>query len=105
MARGKKKKFRTRRESPEPTIPGFDRPLLYRLSYEASREQAVGDYGGNCGNATVKDTNECCTATTKEKVLVRNWEIALARPFSCEGAQDFVFLGQNVRINDKLVNV
>ena len=30
-----------------------------RLSYEARREQVVGDYGGDCGNVNVKCTNEC----------------------------------------------
>ena len=33
----------------EPTIFGFDRPLLFRLIYEARQEQAVGDCGCNCG--------------------------------------------------------
>ena len=28
----------------EPTTSGFERPLLYRLNYEARREQVVGDY-------------------------------------------------------------
>ena len=50
----------------EPKTSGFDRPLLYRLNYEARREQVVGDNGGNCGNvntmnvvpgASTKDTN------------------------------------------------
>ena len=41
---------RTRqRKSIEPTSSGFDGPLFYRLSYEASREQVADDYGGNCG--------------------------------------------------------
>ena len=43
----------------EPTTSVFDRRLLNRLSYETSREQVVGDYGGNCGNVNVKGTNEC----------------------------------------------
>ena len=30
----------------KPTTSGFDRPLLYRLSYDARQEQVVGDYGG-----------------------------------------------------------
>ena len=30
------------------TSSGFDRPLLYRLSCEARREQVVGDCGGYC---------------------------------------------------------
>ena len=34
----------------EPTTSGLDRPLLYRLSYEARREQILGGYDGNCGN-------------------------------------------------------
>ena len=33
----------------------FDRPLLYRLSYEARREQVMaGDYGGNHANVNVE---------------------------------------------------
>ena len=43
---------RQRKQSPtsagiEPSTSGFDRPLLYRLSYEARRGQVVGDCGGN----------------------------------------------------------
>ena len=34
----------------EQTTSRFDRPLFYRLSYEARMEQAVDDYGDNCGN-------------------------------------------------------
>ena len=30
-----------------PMTSGFNRPLLYRLSYEARREQVVRDTGGN----------------------------------------------------------
>ena len=50
---------RQREKSPtsagiEPTTSEFDRPSLYRLSYEASREQVVDDNGGNCGNANVQ---------------------------------------------------
>ena len=41
----------------EPTTSGFDRPLLYQLSYKGRWEQVVGDYGGNCGNVNVKATN------------------------------------------------
>ena len=37
----------------EPTIFGFDRPLLYRLSYKARRAQVVSDYRGNGGNVNV----------------------------------------------------
>lgn len=33
--------------------------VLYRLCYEARREQVVGGYGGYCGNVKVKGTNEC----------------------------------------------
>ena len=36
------------------TISGFDRPLLYRLSYEARREEVVGDYGSNCDHVDVR---------------------------------------------------
>ena len=50
----------------EHTISVFDRPLLYRLSYETSRVQVVDDYGGNCGNVNVQGTNECCAAKTKD---------------------------------------
>ena len=53
---GQRKKSLTS-EGAEPTSSGFDRPLLYRLSYEARREPVVGDCGGNCGNVNVKDTN------------------------------------------------
>ena len=31
----------------EPKTSGFDRPVLYRLSYEARRRQVVSDYGDN----------------------------------------------------------
>ena len=41
----------------EPTPSRFHRPLLFRLSYEARREQVVGDYGVNCSNVNVKGTN------------------------------------------------
>ena len=34
----------------ESTTCGFDRLLLYRLSYEARREQVLDDDGGNCAN-------------------------------------------------------
>ena len=37
----------------EPTTSEFDRPLLYRLSYETRREQVVGNYGGNCDSVNV----------------------------------------------------
>ena len=33
-----------------------DRPLLYRLNYEARPEQVVGGYRGNCGNVNLKIT-------------------------------------------------
>ena len=46
--------------------PGFHRSLLYRLSYEARREQVVGDYGGNCSNVNVKGTNERRASSTKD---------------------------------------
>ena len=46
----------------EPMISGDDRPLLYRLSYEARREQV--DCGGNCANVNMKGTNECYAAST-----------------------------------------
>ena len=36
------------------TTLGFDRPSLYRLIYEARREQVVGDNGGRCGDVNVK---------------------------------------------------
>ena len=44
---------RQRKKSPtsagiEFTPSGFDRPLLYQLSYEDRRQQVVSDYGGNC---------------------------------------------------------
>ena len=60
---------RARKKSPtsegiEPRTSGFDQPLLYRLSYEARREQVVGDYGGNCGNVSVTGTNECFAASS-----------------------------------------
>ena len=56
----KKEKIPTSAEIEPTTVgSGFDRPLPYRLSYEANREQVVGDVGGNCGNVNVKDTNEC----------------------------------------------
>ena len=41
----------------ELTISGFNRPLLYRLSYETRKEQVGGDCGGNCGNVNVKEIN------------------------------------------------
>lgn len=46
------------------------------LAMRPDESKACVCYGGNCGNATVKDTKEICTANTKEKVLVRKWEIA-----------------------------
>ena len=55
---------RTRQRKKISDLIGFDRPLLYRLSYEASREQVVSDNGGNCGNVNMKGTNECCTSST-----------------------------------------
>ena len=55
----------------EPTTSGFDRPLLYGLSYEA-----------NGSNLNVKGTNECCPASTKDTNVVSSsvldengWEI------------------------------
>ena len=47
--------MRQREKSPtstgvEPTTSGYDQPLLYRLSYEARREQVERDNGGNYGN-------------------------------------------------------
>ena len=62
---------RQRKKSPtsagiEPKTSGFDRPLLYRQSYEARQEHVVSDYSGNCGNVNVKGTNECCASSTKD---------------------------------------
>ena len=62
---------RQRKKSPtsagvEPTTSGFDRPLLYRLRYDARRGQVDGGYHGNCGNVNVNGTNEYCAASTKE---------------------------------------
>ena len=62
---------RQRKKSPtspgiEPTISGFDRSLLYRLSHEARRKHVVGDCGGNDSNVNMKGTNECYTVSTKD---------------------------------------
>ena len=63
---------RQRKKSPtsariERTNFGFDRPLLYRLSYEARRDQVVCNYGGNWGNVNVNGTKECCAASTMNR--------------------------------------
>ena len=37
----------------EPSTCGFDRPLLYRLSYKVRWEQVAGDHqGGTCSNVS-----------------------------------------------------
>ena len=46
----------------QPTASGFDRPLLYQLSYEARREQVVREMVVIAVNVNMKDTNECCAS-------------------------------------------
>ena len=56
----------------EPTNPGFDRPLLYRLSHKARRAQLVGyyQYGGNCGNVNVKGICDAIALRTKHSLAL-----------------------------------
>ena len=58
----------------EPTTSGFDRPLLFRLSYEATQQQTVGDNGGIKSNVKVEGTNEY-----RNLIAISNFRFSLTR--------------------------
>ena len=89
--RGQRKKFPTS-AGIEPTISGFDRPLLYRLSYEARWEQVVDDYGGNCGNVNMKGKRNVVLLALRTFCL---YILAFQTPNAKSGLGTVTKLGQN----------
>ena len=85
------------RSAIEPTTYEFDRPLLHRMSYEARKEQVVGDYGVNCGSRNLQATNECCALALRTRRLNQRMNsVVLVKVLSLRSFSTVCFADNNL---------